>query len=133
MSVVTRRALVRQLTDGDPTLSARAIAGQIGVSKDTVRRDLDEIRREDSQAAPESPGAAPEGASDRDRLVLPLDDELRQALAVLRATRNGPDTDASNRAAARAAIRAMADIVLEAGPLPAPGTSTTSIREGSRP
>ncbi|MEU8906998.1 HTH domain-containing protein [Streptomyces mirabilis] len=115
MSVATRRALVRQLTDGDPALSARAIAGQIGVSKDTVRRDLDEIRREDSQAAQEMATAAPEGASDRDRLVLPLDDELRQALAVLRATRNGPDTDASNRAAARAAIRAMADIVKEGG------------------
>jgi hypothetical protein len=105
MTVATRRALVRQLTEQDPTLSARKIAGQIGVGKDAIRRDLEAIRREDAKAAP-----------DADRLVLVLDEPLRQALAVLRAVRARPDTPRENVAAARAAIRAMADHFTEQRP-----------------
>ncbi|MGW1498949.1 helix-turn-helix domain-containing protein [Streptomyces mirabilis] len=139
LTMAARRAMVEQLRRQEPDISARKIAARLGVGKDAIRRDLDAIeteqrqRADDAAAAAQDPApAAPGGAPDGDRLVLELDDELRQALAVLRATRGGPDTDASNRAAARAAIRAMADIVLEAGPLPGPTTSTTSIREGSR-
>ncbi|MEU6416048.1 hypothetical protein [Streptomyces spiralis] len=43
--------------------------------------------------------------SDADRLVLVLDEPLRQALAVLRDSRGRPDTPGENVAAARAAIR----------------------------
>ncbi|GGV12111.1 hypothetical protein GCM10010260_58410 [Streptomyces filipinensis] len=45
---------------------------------------------------------------------LVLDDPLRQALAALRATRGASDTEKQNQAVARAAIRAVADTVLEA-------------------
>ncbi|WP_406168912.1 DeoR family transcriptional regulator [Streptomyces sp. NBC_00996] len=120
MSVATRRALVRQLADQDPTLSTRAIAAQIGVSKDTVRRDLDEMRREQTQPAPDGAAAEPDDAPDSDRLVLVLDEPLRRALAALRATVGAPDTPEQNVAAARAAIRATADAVLEAQPIAEP-------------
>jgi predicted ArsR family transcriptional regulator len=109
MTVATRRALVRQLIEQDPTLSTRKIAAQIGVGKDAIRRDLEAIRQEDAEAAPEPAAAAPETAPDDDRLVLVLDEPLRQALAVLRAVRARPDTPRENVAVARAAIRAMAD------------------------
>lgn len=112
MTVDVRQALVRQLTTADPTLSARKIAGQIGVSKDTVLRDLEAIRQADSQPAPEPPPAEPETAPD-DRLVLVLDEPLRRALAVLRATVGAPDTPEQNVASARAAIRSVADSVRE--------------------
>ena len=46
--------------------------------------------------------------------MLVLYEPLRQALAVLRATRGAPDTQKQNEAVARAAIRAVADTVLEA-------------------
>ncbi|MEU1302809.1 helix-turn-helix domain-containing protein [Streptomyces shenzhenensis] len=101
-----RRAKVAQLLAHDPDLSARAIAAQLGVGKDTVRRDIDAIRATSTPPAPH----------DDQVLVLRLDEPLRQALAVLRAMRHAPDTEAHNRAAARAAIRATADAVLEAHP-----------------
>ena len=115
MTIETRRTLVRQLADSDSTLSARAIALQVGVSKDTVLRDLAETRPAQNQPESAEPAVEPDRETDSDWLVIHLDDEMRQALAVLRATRNGPDTDTANRAAARAAIRAMADIVIESG------------------
>ncbi|MFJ8791416.1 helix-turn-helix domain-containing protein [Streptomyces sp. NPDC102462] len=101
-----RRAKVAQLLAHDPDLSARAIATQLGVGKDTIRRDMDALRANGAPPAPQ----------DDDVLVLRLDEPLRQALAVLRAVRRAPDTAAQNRAAARAAIRATADAVLEAHP-----------------
>lgn len=113
MTVATRRTLVRQLIQQDPTLSTRNIAAQVGVSKDTIRADLAAIRREDAQHAPELAPAEPQPSPDSDRLVLVLDEPLRQALATLRASVGTPDTDKHNTAAARAAIRAMADTVLE--------------------
>lgn len=115
MTVDVRQTLVRQLIEQDPTLSARKIAGQIGVSKDTVLRDLEAIRQEDAAAAPDPATAAPQEAPDDDRLVLVLDAPLRQALAVLRAQRARPDTPRENVAAARAAIRALADHLIEKG------------------
>ncbi|MGI5142890.1 MULTISPECIES: hypothetical protein [unclassified Streptomyces] len=45
--------------------------------------------------------------------MLILDEPLRQALAVLRATRGQPDTEAANVRVARAAIRVVADTILE--------------------
>lgn len=114
MTVATRRALVRQLIAKDPTLSTRTIAAQVGVSKDTVRGDLAAIRQEDAEASPGPAASAPELAPDADRLVLVVDAPLRQALAVLRDSRGRPDTHAENVTIARAAIRVMADTVLEA-------------------
>jgi hypothetical protein len=123
MTVVTRRALVRQLVDNDPTLSQRAIAAQLGVSKDTVRRDLEELSRTQSQTAPEPAVAEPQTAPEDTPqmppsappgyLLLELDEPLRQALAALRARIGAPDTERQNVAAARAAIRSVADTVLE--------------------
>ncbi|MGW1001773.1 hypothetical protein [Streptomyces sp. NPDC002520] len=95
MTVATRRALVRQLRADDPTLSARKIAGQVGVGKDTILRDLEAISQEDAQAAPEPDAVEPEGAPDApdgapadappdaDRLTVALDDQLRTGLTVL--------------------------------------------------
>ncbi|MFJ2719401.1 helix-turn-helix domain-containing protein [Streptomyces sp. NPDC087437] len=124
-------------------LSLREIGERLGVSKDTARRDIraalsDEVKAaeatsqetprdgaETSQAPTGDTGETP-AASDgggRDTLVLVLDEPLRQALAVLRATRGRPDTPAVNAAVTRAAIRATAATVLEAqqnqgGPTP---------------
>ncbi|MGI5135865.1 HTH domain-containing protein [Streptomyces sp. CA-106110] len=97
-AVAHRRTRVRQILEEEPQLSARAIADRLGVGKDTVLRDMRAIR----QTAP-----------DADQLVIVLDESLRQALAVLRGTRGRPDNHRENEAATRAAIRAMADIVLE--------------------
>ncbi|MEU1596177.1 HTH domain-containing protein [Streptomyces sp. NPDC005708] len=97
-TIAARRNEVRRMRQEDPQLSASDIARRLGVSKDTVLRDMRAIR----QTAP-----------DADQLVIVLDDPLRQALAVLRATRGRPDNHRENEAATRAAIRAMADIVLE--------------------
>ncbi|MGW5430366.1 DeoR family transcriptional regulator [Streptomyces sp. NPDC004059] len=79
MTVATRRELVRQLIAQYPTLSTRNIAAQVGVSKDTVRGDLAAIRQEDAQASPEPAASAPEPSPEADRLVLVLDEPLRQA------------------------------------------------------
>jgi DNA-binding transcriptional MocR family regulator len=123
MPITTRRTLVRQLADGDPTLSARAIAIQVGVSKDTVLRDLDATEPVSNQPAPESaipepepaPATAPQAQTGAPEhfLVLVLDESLRQALAVLRAQVGAADTEKQNRSAARAAIRAVADRITE--------------------
>lgn len=55
-----RRANVRQLSQREPELSHRQIAERLGISKDTVRRDLDALAREggagpDAPPAPEEP------------------------------------------------------------------------------
>lgn len=52
-----RRANVRQLAEREPELSHRQIAGRLGISKDTVRRDLDAIAEEADTdgAAPDAP------------------------------------------------------------------------------
>ncbi|MGV4984539.1 HTH domain-containing protein [Streptomyces sp. NRAIS4] len=116
LTIAARRAMVEELLRQEPGISQRTIAARLGVGKDTVRRDIDAIEAEQSQGVPEEPAAEPEPAPEADRLVLILDEPLRQALAVLRATRGAPDTQKQNEAVARAAIRAVADTVLEARP-----------------
>lgn len=49
--IATRRATVRQLAQEEPHLSHRAIGARLGISKDTVRRDLEVLAREDQAAA----------------------------------------------------------------------------------
>ncbi|MFJ6730021.1 HTH domain-containing protein [Streptomyces sp. NPDC091281] len=121
LTIAARRAMVEQLRRQEPGISARKIGARLGVGKDTVLRDIDEIETEQRQlaaaaaaAAQKAAPSAPEEVRQGDTLVLHLDEPLRQALATLRATRNGPDTPSANTAAARGAIRAMADILIEA-------------------
>ncbi|MFJ8153928.1 helix-turn-helix domain-containing protein [Streptomyces sp. NPDC094468] len=120
LNMAARRAMVEQLRRQEPDISARQIAGRLGVGKDTVLRDIDAIEAEQSQRAaeaeaaaapvePPAPLSAPEGAA----LVLQLDEPLRQALAVLRAQVGARDNEVANRRAARAAIRAVADKLIE--------------------
>lgn len=126
-----RRAEALRLSR-DEGLSLRDIGKRLGISKDAASRDIKAAKLEEAQAAQaaaetvrdsaetsqettdgadETPAAPDDG--DRDTLVLVLDEPLRQALAVLRSTRGGPDTPEQNQRAARAAIRAMADTVLD--------------------
>ncbi|MFD3483798.1 HTH domain-containing protein [Streptomyces sp. NPDC058665] len=58
-----RRAAVQRLTQQDPTRSARSIAADLGISKDTVRRDLAHLTATETPAAPEpEPPAEPPAA-----------------------------------------------------------------------
>ncbi|MEW2250419.1 helix-turn-helix domain-containing protein [Streptomyces sp. NPDC006975] len=113
LTIAARRAMVEQLMRQEPGISARTIAVRLGVGKDTIRRDIAEIEEEQRQRAPQPPATQPSGAPASGALLLVLDEPMRQALAVLRATRGAPDTQEQNVAAARAAIRAMADTVIE--------------------
>jgi DNA-binding transcriptional MocR family regulator len=98
-----RRADVARLAQQD--LSHRAIAAQLGISKDTVRRDLDYLARAEraamrqTDASPAPPGAppAPRGASDEppgascapavgDRLTIDVGEGLAEDLANLMRT-----------------------------------------------
>ncbi|MEU7466294.1 MULTISPECIES: helix-turn-helix domain-containing protein [Streptomyces] len=112
LTIAARRAMVEQLRRQEPSLSARKIADRLGVSKDTILRGLAEIAAEECQRAQQPAAAEPEPAPDAVRLVLILDEPLRQALAVLRATCGAPDTAEQNEVAAP--IRAVADSILEA-------------------
>ncbi|MFF8406935.1 HTH domain-containing protein [Streptomyces sp. NPDC015684] len=131
VDVARRRAEALRLSRSN--LSLREIGEQLGVSKDTARRDIKEALREEEQTAAETsqetscdtdpvshetpaadsetPKAPDDGGSDT--LVLVLDEPLRQALAVLRATRGAADTPRQNVAVARAAIRSVADHIEE--------------------
>ncbi|MFJ9114459.1 HTH domain-containing protein [Streptomyces sp. NPDC102394] len=113
LTIAARRAMVEELVRQEPGISARTIAGRLGVGKDTIRRDLDALQTAQSQTAPQTPAAQPETAPERATLVLILDEPLRQALAVLRGAMNAPDTEDFNVSAARAAIRSVADTILE--------------------
>ncbi|MFJ4365090.1 HTH domain-containing protein [Streptomyces chartreusis] len=106
LTIAARRAMVEQLMRQEPGISQRSIAARLGVGKDTIRRDIDEI--EAAQRQPE-----PDSAPDGDRLVLILDEPLRQALAVLRAQVGSADTPEQNVYAVRAAVRSVADTILE--------------------
>lgn len=112
LTIAARRAMVEQLQRQEPGISARTIAARLGVGKDTIRRDIDAIEAAQRQRAPQQQAAAPEPAPEPDRLVLVVDEPLRQALAVLRATRARPDILRDNVAVARTAICGMADTVL---------------------
>lgn len=105
MSIEVRRIVVAHLAEHGMDVSR--IAAELGVSRETVRRDLH------NRPAPAPAGKA-SAVTDREALVLPLDPPLLNALGVLRSACNGADTPAQNLAAARAAIRATADHVLEA-------------------
>lgn len=112
LSRATRRIVVAHLTVRG--MKPAEIASELDVSADTVRRDLD------ATPAAATPDPATPSAPDVDTLTLRLDEPLREALAVLRSVRNGPDTPEQNTAAARAAIRATADAVLDARPAAGP-------------
>lgn len=105
MSRDTRILVVACLTSHGK--SVPEIASELGISRETVRRDLQNAPTPEPQD--EAPDAVP-----ADALVLPLDEPLREALDVLRSVRNGPDTTAQNVAIVRAAMRATADAVLDA-------------------
>lgn len=104
MSRATRQIIVAHLTDDGMDIGE--IASELGVSRETVRRDLHNRPPKPATASPaaEAPDVAPGEA-----LVLRLDEPLRGSLAVLRQVCNGPDNAAQNVAAARAAIHAVAD------------------------
>lgn len=82
-----RRATVRQLADRG--MSARAIAAELGVGKDTVRRDLRDLEaltRATSATAPEpdAPPAAPPAEPERAGIFVPLTGAVPGAVLALR-------------------------------------------------
>lgn len=114
--IAARRARVAALRH---TMSNRAIAAALGVAESTVRRDLAaldaEARAAEQATAPTHADAPRHDAPTPRRLVLDLDDDLAAALRVLVAAMPGVrHTPATERAAARAAIRATADGILAA-------------------
>lgn len=113
LTIAARRAMVEELVRQEPGISARTIAARLGVGKDTIRRDIAEIEAAQRQPAPEPRATEPADAPDGERLVLILDEPLRQALAALRTTVGGADTPEQNVYAARAAILSVADTILE--------------------
>ncbi|MFJ2004784.1 helix-turn-helix domain-containing protein [Streptomyces chartreusis] len=113
LTIAARRAMVEELMRQEPGISQRSIAARLGVGKDTIRRDIDEMEAAQRQPAPQPPATEPDDAPDGDRLVLILDEPLRQALAVLRASVGGADTPQQNLYAVRAAVRSVADTILE--------------------
>ncbi|SHI67163.1 HTH domain-containing protein [Streptomyces sp. 3214.6] len=120
LTIAARRAMVEELRRQEPGISARKMGARLGVGKDTILRDIDEIETEQRQRAAEAAAAVPDpeppatpAAPERDTLVLQLDEPMRQALAVLRAQLGAPDTPRQNMAAARAAIQSVADTLLE--------------------
>lgn len=114
LTIAARRAMVEQLQRQEPGISARKIGARLGVGKDAILRDIDAIETERRQRAAEAAAVAAVDEPEGDSLVIRLDGPMRQALAVLRATGGAADTPKQNVAAARAAIRAMADTVIEA-------------------
>lgn len=104
MSREVRRIIVAHLTERG--MDPAKIAAELGVSRETVRRDL-------HNPPPSAPAAAGSDVADAEALVLRLDEPLRESLAVLRAVCNGADTVAQHVAAARAAIHATADTIRE--------------------
>lgn len=55
-----RRKRVAQLRRDEPDLSVRAMAQRLGLSRDTVRRDLEELERQGAQSAPPGREGAPD-------------------------------------------------------------------------
>ncbi|WP_338907060.1 helix-turn-helix domain-containing protein [Streptomyces nigra] len=104
MSREVRRIVVAHLASLN--MDPAQIAAELGVSRETVRRDL--LNPPPPAPAPAGPDVAAAEA-DASTLVLLLDEPLHTSLTVLRQTCNGPDTEAQNVASARAAIHAMAD------------------------
>ncbi|MEU3102941.1 DeoR family transcriptional regulator [Streptomyces griseoflavus] len=113
--LAARRARVATMRG---TMSNRAMAERLGVGESTVRRDLAALDRERAvaeQTAAPAPAAAPRhDAPPRRLLELEVDDALADALRTLVAAVPGARHDLANyRAAARAAIRSVADSIRE--------------------
>ncbi|KUN95430.1 helix-turn-helix domain-containing protein [Streptomyces caeruleatus] len=108
MSREVRRIVVAHLTER--RMDPAQIAAELGVSRETVRRDL-------LNPPPPAPAAAGPDVADGEDLVLRLDEPLRESLTVLREVCSGPDTVAQRVAAARAAIHATADSIRERPPV----------------
>jgi hypothetical protein len=100
MSREVRRIVVAHLAER--LMDPAQIAAELGVSRETVRRDL-------QNPPPPAPAAVGPDVEGGEVLVLRLDEPLHISLATLREVCNGPDTEAQNVAAARAAIHATAD------------------------
>lgn len=64
-----RRQRVADLRQAEPRLSHREMAQRLGLSKDTVRRDLHAIERRAEQSAPPADGPAPGGADGADTVA----------------------------------------------------------------
>ncbi|MFF0138021.1 helix-turn-helix domain-containing protein [Streptomyces sp. NPDC005227] len=58
-----RRARVRQLAQTEPDLSQREMAERLGISKDTVRRDLEAIAQESSESLAHTAPQVTEGGA----------------------------------------------------------------------
>ncbi|MEU0343158.1 helix-turn-helix domain-containing protein [Streptomyces bobili] len=95
MSRATRRIVVAHLTDRG--MNPAEIAAELGVSGDTVRRDLREMPP--PAPAPEPAPAAPVAAG----LLLPESTQLRQDLSVLTAAFRAQPEDAARFAVHQAA------------------------------
>ncbi|MFD8151732.1 hypothetical protein ACFV28_13405 [Streptomyces sp. NPDC059720] len=113
--IAARRARVATMRG---TMTNRAMAAALGVGESTVRRDLaalDAERAAVTPPPPPAPAAAPRhDAPPRRRLELEVDDALADALRTLVAAVPGARHDLANyRAAARAAIRSVADTIRE--------------------
>ncbi|MET9086133.1 helix-turn-helix domain-containing protein [Streptomyces sp. NPDC004237] len=113
LTIAARRAMVKELLRQEPGISARQIAGRLGVGKDAIRRDLAAIESEQRQPAPQQPPAEPEpapdapqrkeldapdappaqpgDAPDADRLSVAYDDQLRAGLAMLARAGHAPE------------------------------------------
>ncbi|MFE9886264.1 hypothetical protein [Streptomyces scopuliridis] len=94
-TLAERRAAVASLAANN--VSLRNIARQVGVGKDTVRRDLAALNRDSSQqhATPNAtdgatPRETPAPASHGDLLTVPVDQELLDDLAVIVRTGRTP-------------------------------------------
>ncbi|MFI1767498.1 HTH domain-containing protein [Streptomyces sp. NPDC020800] len=118
LTITARRAMVAELLRQEPGISQRSIAARLGVSKDTIRRDVDAIEAAQRQAAPRPADAEPEPAPDApqraeddappstpdappvalddappgaDHLTVPLGDQLRAGLATLAEAGHSPE------------------------------------------
>ncbi|WAZ27031.1 HTH domain-containing protein [Streptomyces cinnabarinus] len=117
LTITARRAMVEELMRQEPGISARKIAARLGVSKDTIRRDLAEIETAQRQPTPEQQAPQPEPEPDapaaetdhapRDPLDEPLrkwlTPEARADLALLQETGHSPGY------ALRRALEVLAD------------------------
>ena len=113
LTIAARRAMVKELVRREPDISARNIAGRLGVGKDTILRDIAAIEAEERQPAPQAPAAAPEPAPDAsqeteadapaappaqpdhapdpDELTVAYDDQLRAGLEILARAGHTPE------------------------------------------
>ncbi|MGW6309154.1 HTH domain-containing protein [Streptomyces niveus] len=87
-----RRASVQRLSQQDPTRSARSIAAELGVSKDTVRRDLEHLATTstaptEGQTPAQSPAPEQKPLAARTTHVHDTMRQLKEAVARVEAAR----------------------------------------------